>query len=112
MTPLKCPVLFLATSNAQRSREFFERVLGLEFEADEFSALVFRIGQTMLRIQKVDQVRAASYTALGWAVEDIRRTVRELVGKGVVFQRYEGLNQDADAIWQAPSGAQVAWCHD
>jgi hypothetical protein len=26
--------------------------------------------------------------------------------------RYDGLDQDADGIWQAPSGAQVAWFRD
>jgi len=31
---------------------------------------------------------------------------------GVIFQRYDGLNQDADGIWPAPSGALVAWFQD
>jgi len=66
----------------------------------------------MLRIQKVDKVHAAPYTALGWSVSDIRQTVRALHAKGVMFQRYDGMNQDADAIWDAPSGALVAWFRD
>src|SRR5436190_4501310 len=77
MTRLDNPVLFLATANAERSRAFYEQVLGLAFVADEPPALVFRIGDSMLRIQKVEQVQAASYTALGWAVSDIRQTVRD-----------------------------------
>ena len=66
----------------------------------------------MLRIQKVEQVHAAPYTALGWTVSDIRRTAQELRAAGVVFQRYDGMNQDADGIWPAPSGALVAWFRD
>jgi hypothetical protein len=31
---------------------------------------------------------------------------------GVVFERFEGMNQDADNIWHAPSGAFVAWFKD
>jgi len=112
MTPLNRPILFLATANAERSREFYERVLGLAFVADEPYALVFQVGETMLRIQKVEQVLAAPYTALGWAVADIRRTIRDLSAAGVVFQRYEGLNQDENGIWQAPSGTLVAWFRD
>ena len=69
-------------------------------------------GDSMLRIQKVEQVHAAPYTALGWAVSDIRQTVRDLRGSGVVFQRYDGLNQDSDEIWHAPGGAFVAWFRD
>ena len=112
MRRLDNPVLFLATANAERSRAFYERVLGLAFVADEPPALVFRVGDRMLRIQKVDRVHAAPYTALGWAVSDIRRTVRALRAEGVVFRRYEGMNQDDDGIWPAPSGAFVAWFQD
>ena len=112
MSRLDQPILFLATANAERSRAFYERVLGLEFVADEPPALVFRVGGSMLRIQKVEHVDAAPYTAVGWAVEDIRATVNRLAGAGVVFQRYEGLKHDADGIWSAPSGALVAWFRD
>ena len=112
MTRLDNPILFLATANAERARAFYERVLGLAFVADEPPALVFRVGDSMLRIQKVEQVYTAPYTALGWAVSDIRQTVRDLRAAGVVFQRYDGLNQDGDGIWHAPSGAFVAWFRD
>jgi catechol 2,3-dioxygenase-like lactoylglutathione lyase family enzyme len=112
MTHLDKPVLFLATANPEQSRAFYERVLGLAFVADEPPALVFRVGDSMLRIQKVDHVRAAPYTVLGWAVSDIRRTVHDLRAAGVVFQRYDGLSQDGDGIWHAPSGAFVAWFRD
>jgi catechol 2,3-dioxygenase-like lactoylglutathione lyase family enzyme len=112
MKHLDNPVLFLATANAERSQAFYERVLGLAFVADESPALVFRVGDRMLRIQKVEQVYAAPYTALGWAVSDIRQTVRALRTQGVVFRRYEGMNQDGDGIWLAPSGALVAWFQD
>ena len=105
-------ILFLATANAERSRAFYEQVLGLTFVADEPPALVFRVGDLMLRIQKVEQVHAPPYTALGWAVSDIRRTVHDLRTAGVTFQRYEGLTQDSDGIWPAPSGALVAWFLD
>ena len=112
MTPLNKPILFLATINAQRSREFYERVLGLAFVADEPPALVLRVGDSMLRIQKVDRVHKVPYTVLGWAVEDIRRTVHHLRVAGVTFQRYEGMTQDDDGIWHAPSGALVVWFQD
>jgi catechol 2,3-dioxygenase-like lactoylglutathione lyase family enzyme len=112
MAHLDNPVVFLATANAEQSREFYERVLGLAFVADEPPALVFRVGDRMLRIQKVDRVVAAPYTAFGWAVSDIRQTVRDLRSAGITFQRYQGMNQDGDGIWQAPSGALIAWFQD
>ena len=112
MAELDRPILFLATADAERSRAFFERVLGLTFVADEPVALVFQVGGLMLRIQKVDRVHQAHCTALGWEVPDIRRTVADLTRAGVIFQRYEGMQQDEDGIWSAPSGALVAWFQD
>ncbi len=112
MAPLDQPILFLATADAARARKFYGEVLGLNFVGDEYPALVFQIGPSMLRIQKVEQVTVAPYTALGWAVADLRQTVRQLRAKGVAFQRYEGMTQDADGIWPAPSGALVAWFKD
>ena len=38
--------------------------------------------------------------------------MRILKSRGVKFERYTGLNQDADGIWQAPEGALVAWFKD
>ena len=112
MRHLDKPILFLATANAERSRDFYQRVLGLDFVADEQPALVFQVGHSMLRVQKVERVQAAPYTALGWAVLDIRQTVQDLRAAGVAFQRYEGMKQDDDGIWLAPSGALVAWFRD
>lgn len=109
---LDSPILFLATANPERARDFYERVLGLEFVADEWPALVFRVGDRMLRIQKVEQVSVAPYTALGWDVADIRQAARDLQAAGVAFQRFPGMNQDADGIWPAPSGALIAWFQD
>jgi len=112
MKHLDKPVLFVATAKAERARAFYERVLGLVFVADEPYALVFRVGRSMLRIQKVDRVPKVPYTVLGWAVRNIRGTVRQLSAAGVVFQRYDGLDQDDDGIWRSPGGALVAWFQD
>jgi catechol 2,3-dioxygenase-like lactoylglutathione lyase family enzyme len=109
---LDTPILFAATTDSKRSRKFYEETLGLEFVADDPFALVFRTGQIQLRIQKVDRMPKVGHTVLGWAVTDIQKTVRQLAKAGVEFGRYAGLEQDADGIWQAPSGARVAWFRD
>jgi catechol 2,3-dioxygenase-like lactoylglutathione lyase family enzyme len=106
------PILFAATTDSKRSRKFYEETLGLEFVADEPYALVFRIGEIPLRIQKVDQKPRVNYTVLGWMVTDIRKTVQQLSKAGVKFLHFKGMNQDADAIWQSPGGAKVAWFQD
>ena len=109
---LDTPILFAATTNSKQSRKFYEEVVGLELVADDPFALVFRVGQLQLRIQKVAHKPKIPYTVLGWAVTDIQNTVQHLSKAGAEFMRYDGLNQDADDIWLAPSGARVAWFRD
>jgi len=105
-------VSFVATARPEAARQFYEVVLGLVLLEDTPFALVFNSNGTTLRVQKVQQISPAPYTALGWAVSDVRSTVHALVAKGVVFQRFESLSQDALGIWQSPSGAKVAWFCD
>ena len=112
MKPLDKPILFVATAKPESSRDFYERVLGLTLVADDPYALVFRVGRSMLRVQKVDRVPRLRYTVLGWAVRNIRSTVRRLSKAGVAFQRYDGLAQSDEGVWRSPSGALVAWFQD
>ncbi|MGO9591251.1 MAG: VOC family protein [Candidatus Acidiferrales bacterium] len=105
-------VAFIATTQADSTRDFYEGVLGLHFIEDSPFALVFNAKGTMLRIQKVKEFRPASHTALGWDVPDIRAAVEDLTGRGVRFERYEGVPQDDLGVWKSPSGAQVAWFKD
>jgi catechol 2,3-dioxygenase-like lactoylglutathione lyase family enzyme len=103
---------FVATADAPRARKFYESTLGLRVIEDQPFALVFDAGGTNLRLQKVDAVRAAPYTALGWQVADVVATVRALAERGVTFERYPGMEQDGLGIWTAPGGARVAWFRD
>jgi len=103
---------FAATSNTTKARKFYEETLGLTFvSADQF-ALVLEANGTMLRIQKVDQVNPHRYTVLGWKVVDILTEVQTLSQRGVLFARYEGMDQDENGIWTAPSKARIAWFTD
>ena len=43
---------------------------------------------------------------LGWKVADIAAAVRELSGRGVVFERFPGMLQSEEGVWTAPGGAK------
>jgi len=103
---------FVATADAGRAREFYEKVLGLEFLSDEPYALVFNANGTTLRVQKVREVVIAPYTALGWHVTDIAAAIMELRSRGVEFLFFEGFGQDELGIVTFPGGAKVAWFKD
>jgi predicted enzyme related to lactoylglutathione lyase len=103
---------FLATADAVRARAFYETVVGLHFVADDPFALVFDANGIMVRIQKVETVKPAAYTTLGWKVTDIAATIRRLNANGVQCDRYGGLEQDTLGVWTSPSGARIAWFKD
>jgi catechol 2,3-dioxygenase-like lactoylglutathione lyase family enzyme len=105
-------IAFVSTTDPERARAFYADTLGLELESESPFALVFRAARTMLRVTVVDAVVPAPYTVLGWAVDDVGARVRELGARGVAFERYDGLEQDALEIWRSPSGARVAWFKD
>ncbi|MEM7015861.1 MAG: VOC family protein [Pseudomonadota bacterium] len=109
---LNQPILFLATDQADASRAFYEDTLGLELIADEPFALVFRVAEHTLRIQKVEQAQVLPYTTLGWNVEDIDSAIKQLSDKGVTFERYDGMGQDERGVWQTPDGAKITWFKD
>lgn len=105
-------VAFLATVDAKRARAFYVDTLGLSLVEDSPFALVVEANDTMVRIQKVEAFTPHPFTALGWAVEDIAATVRDLARKGIAVTRYPGMDQDADGIWTSPAGARIAWFRD
>ena len=103
---------FVATRNPASARKFYERTLGLVFISEDPFAVVFDVKGTMLRVQKVQELRPADHTVLGWEVHDIRAEIEMLAKKGVRFERFDGLAQDELGIWTSPSGAKVAWFKD
>ena len=100
------------TTDGDRARKFYAETLGLRFVADTPYALMFDAHGTMLRIAKVQELTAAPYTVLGWTVPEIAAIASGLAARGVVFQRYDGLDQDAHGTWNSPDGARVAWFKD
>ncbi len=104
-------ITFLATTKPEDSRRFYENILGLQFVADEPSALVFDANATMLRISKVKEFNPAPFTVLGWSVSDILFEVAALEKK-VTFERYDGVPQDERGICTYSDGTKVAWFKD
>lgn len=105
-------VSFVATLDATASRAFYEESLGLKLIADENFALVFDLNGHILRIAKVEELLPAAHTVLGWHVDNIEKTVKNLIARGVVFEVYDGMQQDESGIWVSPSGAKIAWFKD
>ena len=105
-------IAFAAATDLDRARAFYEEALGLPLVGQNEIACVFDANGTMLRVTAVPEVSRAGYTVLGWRVTDIAAAARDLAARGVVFIRYDGMDQDGDGVWTTPGGDQVAWFAD
>jgi len=103
---------FLATTDGEKTKQFYEGILGLRLVSEDPFALVFDANGTTLRIQRVQTFTPHSFTALGWEVPDIATAVGALTDVSIQFEVFPGMGQDALGIWTAPSGARVAWFKD
>jgi catechol 2,3-dioxygenase-like lactoylglutathione lyase family enzyme len=108
-----CDVIaFAAATDLSRARSFYESVLGLRVVEQNAYACVFDANGTTLRVAAVAEVARPGYTVLGWRVTDMRDTVTRLRSAGVVFARYDGMEQDDLGVWTTPNGDRVAWFTD
>ena len=105
-------IAFVSTTDLARSRSFYEAVLGLPIVDENAYACVVDAHGTMLRVTAVATVAHPGYTVLGWRVPDISETVARLESLGVVFARYDGMEQDAQGVWTTPNGDRIAWFND
>jgi catechol 2,3-dioxygenase-like lactoylglutathione lyase family enzyme len=105
-------IAFLATTDAERARGFYEGVLGLRLVTNEPQTLVFDCSGTMLRISEFEGFQPQAFTVLGWVVDDIESTMTRLAERGVEFERYEGLGQNERGIATFAGGAKVGWFRD
>jgi len=108
-------ITFVPTTDFKRARKFYGDTLGLPFVSEDGFALVFDLNGTPLRVVNVsgmEKFTPAAYTILGWQVPDIDAIVKDLAARGVRFERFAGMPQDAAGIWNSPSGARVAWFKD
>ncbi len=105
-------VAFAPSTDLERSRAFYQRVLGLFLRSEDEFACVFDAHGTTLRVTRVPALTPAPFTILGWSVPDIASTVAGLAGQEVTFLRFPGMPQDRQCVWTAPGGAKVAWFRD
>ncbi|TFC47088.1 VOC family protein [Cryobacterium sp. TMT1-21] len=94
------------------ARRFYGETLGLEVTDDAMGPLRLRLpgGAEVIVYPKPDHVPAV-FTILNFVVEDIDAAVAELTARGVAFERYEGMDQDAAGV-SRNGDPKVAWFTD
>ncbi len=103
-----------AVPDIEAARRFYTDVLGLRVEqnTDMGGLLTLHLGggTNVLVYPKPDHV-PASFTVLNFPVTDVGAAVRDLAGRGVVVERYDGMPQDDDGVMRG-NGPDIAWLTD
>lgn len=103
---------FVSTTQPDKAREFYTKKLGLKLLSVDGFGIEFDANGAHLRISFVEKLTPQPFTVLGWDTTDIVSAIKSLNEKGITFEKYPFLKQDASGIWTAPGGTRVAWFKD
>lgn len=104
---------FVCVADRARAKSFYSDTLGLKLIDDTPFALVYEHAGRLLRISDGPGFKPQNFTVVGWVVKDIEAVMKALSARGVIFNRYPGLEQDELGRWQPPgSQTHVAWFND
>jgi catechol 2,3-dioxygenase-like lactoylglutathione lyase family enzyme len=100
-----------SVDDLEAARTFYGETLGLK-TSEQYGLMTLHIAgdRDTLVYPKSDHT-PATYTILNFPVDDIERAVDELARRGVHFEIYEGMEQDAKGIHRA-GGPYIAWFKD
>jgi predicted enzyme related to lactoylglutathione lyase len=104
-----------AVDDIDTARQFYGETLGLQTsEPIEGMLLSLELsgGERPTLVYVKPDFEPATFTVLNFPVDDIDAAVEELSGRGVEFERYEGMGQDEKGIARNPEGPPIAWFKD
>jgi catechol 2,3-dioxygenase-like lactoylglutathione lyase family enzyme len=110
----------LPAQNLERARAFYAEKLGLEPIEERKGGLRYVCAAGEFALFESAGTASGDHTQMGWEVEDVEATVRELRARGVMFEEYDfpGLKTVdgiADVEGNYPSkgsGERGAWFRD
>jgi predicted enzyme related to lactoylglutathione lyase len=94
-----------------KAMQFYGETLGLTVSEDNGLMTLHLPGDRDTLIYPKERHEPATFTVLNFPVEDIERAVDDLVARGIEFERYEGMDQDARGISRG-GGPLIAWFTD
>jgi catechol 2,3-dioxygenase-like lactoylglutathione lyase family enzyme len=102
-----------AVDDLDTARAFYADTLGLTVEPMEGAPLMTLqlAGDRPTLIYAKPNHTPADYTILNFPVDDIDAAVEELAARGVTFERYDGMPQDAKGVMRE-QGPPIAWFKD
>jgi catechol 2,3-dioxygenase-like lactoylglutathione lyase family enzyme len=100
-----------SSNDVDACRQFYGDTLGLEI-GEVLGGLDLRFARgPRVYISPKPNHEPATFTVLNFPVDDVEAAVDELAAKGVSFERYPGMDQDAKGIMRG-NGPDIAWFKD
>jgi predicted enzyme related to lactoylglutathione lyase len=105
-------VAFVYVGDRERGLGFYRDTLGLAVcDSDPYGDFL-EVPGALLRLTTIPGHEPHQHPVFGFDVDDIVATVEALCDRGVVFEIYEGMGQDALGIMTAPDGGKLAFFKD
>jgi catechol 2,3-dioxygenase-like lactoylglutathione lyase family enzyme len=103
-----------SVDDIEQAKRFYGDTLGVTVEDGDMGLLELHLGGGLVVLVYPSPMHTpGSATLLNFPVADIEQAVRGLTERGVVFERYEGMDsgQDEHGIFRG-SGPLIAWFKD
>src|SRR5215208_7650789 len=110
----------LPAQNLERARAFYSEKLGLEPAEEREGGLRYVFSNGEFALFQSAGAASGDHTQMGWEVDDIESTVRELRARGVVFEEYDlpgfktvdGIAEIEGNYPSKGTGERAAWFRD
>jgi predicted enzyme related to lactoylglutathione lyase len=108
-----CPIYaYIPAQDVARAREFYEAKLGFKPKQETAGGIVYEFaGGTACFLYQTPNAGTSRASQAFWEVKDIEAEMRELKGRGVIFEKYDMPGTDANGITTG-GGARAAWFKD
>lgn len=102
-----------AVPETEEAKRFYGETLGLDVAVldEENGVMALKLSGGDVFVYRKPDFEPATYTILNFEVDDIEAAVDELTARGVVFERYDGFEQDEKGIAHGP-GPKITWFKD
>ena len=101
-----------SVNDLAKAKEFYGDTLGMKVSEEHGMLYLELAGGAHVLVYPKENHEPATFTILNFPVADVDKAVDELTAKGVTFERYEGMEQDAKGIARGGQGPAIAWFTD
>lgn len=104
-----------SVNDLAKAKAFYTQILELRVVEEGVGLQLHLPGGSTVFVYPKDDHQPATFTLLDFVVDDIDEAVDALKGRGVSFERYEGMPQDEKGIMRGLAhqmGPDIAWFQD